>query len=510
MARRSSYLLLIAFALAAAAPSALRAAASQVTVSLSVSSTSTPTSTPTSTTPGGGGAPLPVTPLVIGDVSITYLSPDEVLVTWSTNLPATTVLRYGRTLQYEEAAMAYTETYQLHHEVSLTGLQPGSLYHAQILGTAAGGQQVASSDFVFSTEEEADRTPPANVGQLQVAPGDSQLTLTWQNPGDRDFAGVAVVRGEAGFPDDVDAGVVVARTAATSYVDGGLVNGRRYYYTLFTYDSALNYSSGAIGSGVPQAAAEPSQPVPPQPLPSYPTVPPSQALPQSSVQVAAYQGSVVLTPSPTGTVSVVAGENFSIVLPSFLLTKQVEQVLVELRVGEGVQWYLMRMEPGQSTYRATLPATLTPGTYEARVHVLYADRTQDAVARTLAIYERGAVVGSDGQPLAEAVVVLWERRGSAWELWQPVQYVRNPTVTGEDGSFGFMVDEGRYRVQVLKGGFEPWEEEVQPRGGVIAPVVVLQRSRLSGGFSGAVSNYVLAALTLLVAALVIQVVRRRR
>lgn len=516
MARRSLPLLLAAFAAAVALPAAASTVADQVTVSLTVSSTSTPTSTPSEQpSGGGGGAPLPATPLVVSDVSITYLSPDEVLISWLTNMPATTVLRYGRTLQYEEATAAYTDTYTLRHEVSLTGLQPGSLYHGQIMGATAAGLQVVSSDFVFSTEEEADGTPPANVGSLLVVPGDGQIALSWQNPTDRDFAGVAVVRSAAGFPSSVADGAVVTRTAGTSFTDTGLTNGRRYYYALFTYDSTLNYSSGAIGSGVPQAAAapgEPQQPPPPQPVipPDYEPVPPSQALPPSAVQVAAYQGSVVLAASATGTVNVIAGESFTIVVPSFQLQKSVSQVLVELQTPGGTQWYLLQVEPGQSSYRATLPATLAPGSYVARVHILYVDRTQDSVAKVIIVNARGQVVGADGQPLPEAVVVLWVRRGTSWQLWQPVEYARNPVVVGENGGFGFMVDGGRYRVQVLRGGFEPWDEEVEARNGIVAPVVTLRRASLgsAGGYAGAATNYVLVALALLVAALTVKLVRR--
>lgn len=516
MARRSSALYLAALILGVGVPLALRAAASsQVTVSLSVSSTSTATSTEgEQPSGGGGGSPLPQpVPLTVADVSITYLSPDEVLITWRTNLPATTVLRYGRTLQYEEATAAHTDAYLTYHEVSLTGLQPGSLYHGQIMGATAAGQQVASSDFVFSTEEEADRTPPANVGSLQVAAGDTQLGLTWQNPADRDLVGVAVVRGEAGYPGSVEEGTVVARTAGTSFVDVGLTNGRRYYYSLFTYDSALNYSSGALGSGVPRSVPQPGQseqPTSTQPVvpPDYPPVESGEALPPSAVQVAAYQGSVVLPSGPTGTVSVIGGEPFTLVLPSFQLQKRVERVLVELRTPEGSQWYLMRVEPGQSSYRATLPALLSPGSYSANVYILYSDHTQDVVSKTIVIHRRGAVVGLDSRPLTEAVVVLWERRGTQWQLWQPVEYARNPMVTGEDGSFGFMVDGGRYRVQVLKGGFQPWDEEVQAQDGVVAPVVTLSRATKSSGAAGAATNYVLAALTLLVAVQGIKLLRR--
>ncbi len=516
MARRSFPLLLAAIALAGAFPAAASTVEDQVTVSLTVSSTSTPTSTPAEQPSGGGGAPLPGAPLVVSDVSITYLSPDEVLISWLTNLPATTMLRYGRTLQYEEATVAYTELYTLRHEVSLTGLQPGSLYHGQIVGATASGQQVVSSDFVFSTEEEADRTPPANVGQLLVNPGDGRITLSWQNPTDRDFAGVAVVRSTAGFPGSVGDGDVVARTAGTSLADAGLTNGRRYYYALFTYDSTLNYSSGAIGSGVPQAAPAPGQPQlppPPQPMipPDYVPVPPAQSLPPSAVQVAAYLGSVVLPASATGTVNVVAGESFTIILPSFQLQRSVRQVLVEPQTPEGIQWYLMRVEPGQSSYRATLPAILAPGAYVARVHILYADHTQDTISKTIVVHARGQVVGTDSRPLPEAVVVLWVRRGTSWQLWQPVEYARNPVVTGEDGSFGFMVDGGRYRVQVLKGGYEPWDEEVEARGGIVAPTVTLRRASggLSGGYAGAATNYVLVALALLVLVLTAKLVRKR-
>lgn len=105
---------------------------------------------------------------------------------------------------------------------------------------------------VSGTNTPFDISPPANVTGLTAVPGTAQITFSWTNPADPDFAGVKIVRRTDTFPTsciDLLATAVYAGTG-TSYVDSGLTNGVTYYYLVCSYDGVPNYSVGVQKSAI--------------------------------------------------------------------------------------------------------------------------------------------------------------------------------------------------------------------------------------------------------------------
>ena len=96
-----------------------------------------------------------------------------------------------------------------------------------------------------------DGTPPGNVSGFTATPGDGQVSLSWTNPTDADFAGVRILRKTGSAPTSPTDGTLVHQGTGTSQVDTGLANGTTYYYGAFTYDAMPNYSSGVTVSGTP-------------------------------------------------------------------------------------------------------------------------------------------------------------------------------------------------------------------------------------------------------------------
>lgn len=97
----------------------------------------------------------------------------------------------------------------------------------------------------------------ADVSNLDAVPSDEQITLTWKNPEDADFAGVLVIRRAKESPtgnpvdgkdynvgDTMGDAVVVYKGKAESFTDTKLLLGVTYHYRIFTYDNDLYYSSG--------------------------------------------------------------------------------------------------------------------------------------------------------------------------------------------------------------------------------------------------------------------------
>jgi hypothetical protein len=89
-----------------------------------------------------------------------------------------------------------------------------------------------------------DGTPPANVSNFKATPGSGSIALSWTNP-TVDFNGVAILRRTDRYPTSPTDGTIVYDSAGNSYTDIGLTVGLVYYYTAFSRDIVLNYSSGA-------------------------------------------------------------------------------------------------------------------------------------------------------------------------------------------------------------------------------------------------------------------------
>ncbi|MBI4457897.1 fibronectin type III domain-containing protein [Candidatus Uhrbacteria bacterium] len=105
-----------------------------------------------------------------------------------------------------------------------------------------------------------DATAPADVTNFVAAPGDALVQLTWNNPADPDWAATRIVRktgSESTGPNDGD---IVYEGAAANFTDSSVVNGTTYYYTVYTRDAVLNYSTGVVDKATPASGTPPPPP----------------------------------------------------------------------------------------------------------------------------------------------------------------------------------------------------------------------------------------------------------
>jgi hypothetical protein len=95
--------------------------------------------------------------------------------------------------------------------------------------------------------------PPGPVtGLTAAAVSDTSIKLDWTNPGDLDFAGVAIRRALGPIAPasvtDGDSVNIPASTTTKSFTDTGLAAGTEYSYAVFSYDVAINYGVAATKS----------------------------------------------------------------------------------------------------------------------------------------------------------------------------------------------------------------------------------------------------------------------
>jgi hypothetical protein len=96
-----------------------------------------------------------------------------------------------------------------------------------------------------------DTTAPGPVTDLTATPYPTQVTLSWTNPTDTDFAGVTIRRAQGSTPPatvtDGDAVASLGATA-TSYLDSSLPSSTDFSYAFFARDAVPNYAVAATVS----------------------------------------------------------------------------------------------------------------------------------------------------------------------------------------------------------------------------------------------------------------------
>ena len=222
-------------------------------------STNCPFDCPPPTPPPGAVFIPDTTPPTIYNLFISKITLNSATIEWKTNEQALCQIFWGKTSKYKEGNISET-TFTFLHKTELTDLSSGTTYHFKISCRDTNRNESETIDQMFTTLSPPDITPPANVSNFEAIPSDSQTTLKWQNPPDPDFKAVKIMRSEKFYPKDPWEGEMIYDGKGTSFVDTGLTNGVRYYYTAFAYDYAGNYSSGAIVSAIPFKIKPPPPP----------------------------------------------------------------------------------------------------------------------------------------------------------------------------------------------------------------------------------------------------------
>jgi len=89
-----------------------------------------------------------------------------------------------------------------------------------------------------------DKTAPQPPTNFWAQGGKNQITLSWENPSDSDFQGVMLRFKTDSYPTDPTDGELIYQGTEESFTHQGLGAGENYYYTIFSYDEANNFSEG--------------------------------------------------------------------------------------------------------------------------------------------------------------------------------------------------------------------------------------------------------------------------
>lgn len=89
-----------------------------------------------------------------------------------------------------------------------------------------------------------DNFAPSKVSDFDAVAGDAQVSLSWENPPDKDLKGVRIQRSLTGPPVTPQDGLTVFNGFGSKFEDTCVSNGKEYFYTIFAFDKVSNFSPG--------------------------------------------------------------------------------------------------------------------------------------------------------------------------------------------------------------------------------------------------------------------------
>ncbi|MBD3349171.1 MAG: hypothetical protein GF400_08255 [Candidatus Eisenbacteria bacterium] len=160
-------------------------------------------------------------PLTVSGVEVLSIGADEVTVGWTTNRPAVSLVEYGPSANYGDSTDVDPELVTA-HEVTVTGLAPGTTYHYRVWSSEEEDVWVSSDDHEFVTGQ-----PPLALWGVSVEQtGQTWAIVNWTTNrpavGRVDY-GPTDLYGETEFP---GAGFVTDHSATLS----GLAEGALYHF----------------------------------------------------------------------------------------------------------------------------------------------------------------------------------------------------------------------------------------------------------------------------------------
>lgn len=119
---------------------------------------------------------------IISNVATSSLTQSSVIVSWTTNEPATTRIDYGLTSSYGSQT-SFDSTLVIGHSQTISGLTANTLYHFRARSADANNNLALSNDYTFRTAAVADTVPPvlsngSPSGQLSAGTTQTNLSLT--------------------------------------------------------------------------------------------------------------------------------------------------------------------------------------------------------------------------------------------------------------------------------------------------------------------------------------------
>lgn len=166
------------------------------------------------------------------------------LISWETSFPVQSIVYWGQNQDFEIATFS-SFNFTKKHSVKIENIEYGQ-FNFLIEIKDFYGRTKFSEIGIFNLIEPTADLSPNNPSNFRIFPTESGIGLAWTNPSDKDFSRVRLVREEKRYPATHLDGKVVYEGGGQSVIDYDVVDGKTYYYTIFSIDQNGNVSSGSV------------------------------------------------------------------------------------------------------------------------------------------------------------------------------------------------------------------------------------------------------------------------
>ncbi len=192
-----------------------------------------PTPTPDTTSP------------TISSISHSNITNSAATITWNTNENSTSQIEYGATTSYGSLSII-NQTQTQSHTVTLSNLRRGTTYHYRVKSLDSSSNLAIGADKTFTTASRLPKIP--KIRSLTATKG--SVNLAWLMPVDDSgetyelYKGVIIMKSTEGYINEanINTSLVDVKSPALTYKDTNVVNGTKYYYSVFAYDDLGSYS----------------------------------------------------------------------------------------------------------------------------------------------------------------------------------------------------------------------------------------------------------------------------
>ena len=284
---------------------------------------------------------------------------DSVRIHYETSKYVRAFVKWGNTSSYELGSLV-EKGFSRSHKTNIVGLNQDTQYFFTIEGEDAEGRYGTIYNGTFTTLPFIDTFAPANVSNLEARLEGNDVVLSWANPQDPDLVKIRVVGSDRFYPSDAADGWVVYEGLGRDARDVACcVDTETYYYTVFTYDTLGNISSGAVVSVDLQGESTELDPT------------------QNEIgilfkDIIFIQGSVKLPVSDEGNVFIDGAQQFTIQIPYERLPEHLKTILVTLRDPIDTKksfGFLLKVNKEKTAYESILAPLGRSGEYAVELAI---------------------------------------------------------------------------------------------------------------------------------------------
>ncbi len=189
------------------------------------------------------------TAVYIYNINATGITSASATINWSTLLPASSQLAYGKTPGYGNLT-TLDSTLVTSHSQTISGLDPNTSYHYQVISVTGNGTQYVAGDFTFLTSPNIVQGMVSGVNVSGITESSAIINWTTNTPASSQVQYGTTAN--AGTWTGLDPALVVSHSVMISQ----LTSNTTYHFSVWSIDAAGRYgvSSDAIFTTLPSSA----------------------------------------------------------------------------------------------------------------------------------------------------------------------------------------------------------------------------------------------------------------